>query len=86
MNTYNTDSKLPIILNFKLAVPCKMVCTWHFSEKLDVKSVTVLWRIDLLLGNDHETTNQITAIARQQILSKQQLNYNNEEQSFLCNP
>jgi hypothetical protein len=32
--------------------------------------------IDPVLGNDHET-NKTTAIARQQTLNKQQLNYNN---------
>jgi hypothetical protein len=38
----------------------------------------VLWRIDMFLGNDRETNNKKTDVARQQILSKQQLNYNRE--------
>jgi hypothetical protein len=39
-----------------------------------------------LLGNDHETNNEITPAARQQILNKQQLNYNIEERYFLRGP
>jgi hypothetical protein len=35
-----------------------------------------MWRIDLFLGNDGKT-NTTTAVAWQQILNKQQLNYNN---------
>jgi hypothetical protein len=35
-----------------------------------------LWRIDPFLGNNRETNNKTTAVARQQILKKQQLNYN----------
>jgi hypothetical protein len=37
----------------------------------------VLWHIDPFLGNDRETISRTTAIARQQILNKQQLNYTN---------
>jgi hypothetical protein len=36
-----------------------------------------LWRIHPFLGNYCETGNKITTIASQQILNKQQLNYNN---------
>jgi hypothetical protein len=36
----------------------------------------ILRCIDPVLGNDHDT-NKTTAIARQQILNKQQLNYSN---------
>jgi hypothetical protein len=36
----------------------------------------ILWHIDLFIGNDC-ATNKTTAIARQLILNKQQLNYNN---------
>jgi transcription initiation factor TFIIIB Brf1 subunit/transcription initiation factor TFIIB len=35
-----------------------------------------MWYVDLLLGNDSETKNETTSVARQQILDKQQLNYN----------
>jgi hypothetical protein len=35
-----------------------------------------MWRIDPLLGNDRETNKEITPACRQQILDKQQLNYN----------
>jgi hypothetical protein len=37
----------------------------------------VLCYIDLFLGNSRETGNSTTAVFRQQILKKQQLNYNN---------
>jgi hypothetical protein len=37
-----------------------------------------LWLIDPFLSNDHETNNKKTAIVRQQILNKQQLNYNDK--------
>jgi hypothetical protein len=30
----------------------------------------ILWRVDLLLGNDLETENEITSAARQQIFNK----------------
>jgi hypothetical protein len=33
-----------------------------------------MWHIDPFLGNNHETNNKTTAVARQQILNKQQLN------------
>jgi hypothetical protein len=46
----------------------------------------ILWRTDPLLHNDHETNNEATPAARQQILNKQQLNYNSEERCFLCGP
>jgi hypothetical protein len=36
-----------------------------------------MWRIDPFLGNDRETNNKTTAVARQHILNKQQFNYNN---------
>jgi hypothetical protein len=36
-----------------------------------------LWRMDAFLFNDRETNNKTTDVARQQILNKQQLNYNN---------
>jgi hypothetical protein len=35
-----------------------------------------LWHEDPFLGNDRETNNKTTAVARQQILNKQQMNYN----------
>jgi hypothetical protein len=36
-----------------------------------------MWCIDPFLGKDRETNKKTTAVARQQILNKQQLNYNN---------
>jgi hypothetical protein len=36
-----------------------------------------MWRIDPFIGNDRETDNKTTAIARQQIRNNQQLNYSN---------
>jgi hypothetical protein len=36
-----------------------------------------MWHIDPFLGNSRKTNNKTTAIARQQILNKQQLNYSN---------
>jgi hypothetical protein len=38
--------------------------------------VSVLLHINPLISNDHETNNNTTAIAREQILNKQQFNYN----------
>jgi hypothetical protein len=38
----------------------------------------ILWHIDLFLGNDCETYKKKTATARQHILNKQWLNYNNK--------
>jgi hypothetical protein len=35
-----------------------------------------MWRIDPSLGNDRERNNNTTAVVRQQIFNKQQLNYN----------
>jgi hypothetical protein len=35
----------------------------------------ILWHIDSFLGSDRET-NKATAVARQEILNKQQLSYN----------
>jgi hypothetical protein len=46
----------------------------------------MLWRIDSLLGKDLETNNETTAVAKQQIFNKQQLNYNNEKRCFLRGP
>jgi hypothetical protein len=43
-----------------------------------------LWRIDPFLGNDRETNNTTTAVARQQILNEQQLNYNHRETVGIC--
>jgi hypothetical protein len=43
-------------------------------------------RVDSLLGNDRKTNNETTLAARRQILNKQQLNYNSEEQCFLSDP
>jgi hypothetical protein len=37
----------------------------------------ILRHTDPFLGNDRETRNRITAVAMQQILNKQQLNYIN---------
>jgi hypothetical protein len=37
----------------------------------------ILWPIELFLCNDRETSNKTTAVVRQQILNKQQLNYKN---------
>jgi hypothetical protein len=37
----------------------------------------MLWGTDPFLGNDYETNKKTTAATRQQILNKQQLNYNN---------
>jgi hypothetical protein len=34
----------------------------------------ILWRIDPFLGNDHETNNEITPVAIQQIPNKRPLN------------
>jgi ferredoxin-like protein FixX len=44
-----------------------------------------LWHVDPLLGNDSETNNETKAVAMQQIINKQQLNYN-EERCFMCGP
>jgi hypothetical protein len=38
-----------------------------------------MWHIHPFLGNDRETDKKKTAIAGQQILNKQQLNYNDRE-------
>jgi hypothetical protein len=38
----------------------------------------ILWHIDLFLGNDCETNKKTMAIARQHILNKQQLHYDNK--------
>jgi hypothetical protein len=38
----------------------------------------MLQRIDPLLGNDRKSNSETTAVARQQILNKQQFNYNSE--------
>jgi hypothetical protein len=35
-----------------------------------------LWHIDPFLGNDSETNNKTTPVAKQQILKKKQLSYN----------
>jgi hypothetical protein len=43
-----------------------------------------MWRIDPFLGNDRETNNEKTAVARQQIHNKQQLNYNNTGTAGKC--
>jgi hypothetical protein len=45
-------------------------------RKFDNLLLYILWRIDPFLGNDRETNSKTTAVARQQILTKQQLNYN----------
>jgi hypothetical protein len=45
-----------------------------------------LQSVDPLLGNDRETNNETRLAARQQILNKQQLNYNSEELCFLSSP
>lgn len=42
-----------------------------------VNGDAVMRRIDLFLGNDCDTNNKTTAVARQLILNKQQFNYNN---------
>jgi hypothetical protein len=39
--------------------------------------LNILWHTDLFLGNNHKTNKKTTAIARQEILNKQQLNYSN---------
>jgi hypothetical protein len=39
----------------------------------------ILRCIDPVLGNDNKTNNRTTAVARQHILNKQQLNYRNRE-------
>jgi hypothetical protein len=44
--TYNTGSTLPVILNVNLAVQCKMVRTWRTSERLTVKGVIVLMKVN----------------------------------------
>jgi ribosomal protein S18 len=36
-----------------------------------------MWRIDPILGNDRETNNKKRAVAIQQILNKQHINYKN---------
>jgi hypothetical protein len=39
-----------------------------------------------LLDSDYETNNETASVNRQQMLNKQQLNYNNEERRFLRGP
>jgi hypothetical protein len=39
------------------------------------RTVYIMRHLDVFLGNDHESNNTI-AVARQQILNKQQLSYN----------
>jgi hypothetical protein len=48
-----------------------------YQDDLDVCGKVILWRIDPFLGNDRGKNNNTTAVARLQILNKQQLNYNN---------
>jgi hypothetical protein len=55
-------------------------------QSLQANDSIVLWHTDPLIGNYHETNNGTTAVAMQQILSKQQLNYNKEETCFLHSP
>jgi hypothetical protein len=60
---------------------CRCVTEGNSGGKIclgeqDLDGRIILWRIDLFLGNDHET-NKRTAVARQQILNKQQLHYHN---------
>jgi hypothetical protein len=45
----------------------------------NIKNVIILWNIDPFLGNDRETNHKTTAVARQQVLNKQQLKLNNRE-------
>jgi hypothetical protein len=37
----------------------------------------ILWRTDPFLGNDRETNNETTAVAKQEFINKQQLKYDN---------
>jgi hypothetical protein len=45
----------------------------------DVLHMIIPLRVDPFLGYGRETGSRITAVAREQILNKQQLNYNNRE-------
>jgi hypothetical protein len=58
-----------------------MITIWNLQGlqywiETEVTIHFILWRIDPFLGDDSET-NKTTAVARQQILNKQHLNYKN---------